>query len=98
VVGGLYEVRAAREGDRTVVYPDSLRYNGMSVIENLATIQAQALRWEVERTSKSLERRTPRLKEIDDAIAPVVRLASSMVGYANREAIARYVAAKIHGA
>lgn len=99
VVGGRYEVTVSRDGDSRTVH-------GTPTFTDRADLPADEIgAWEVAdraayatHRAHTLEASAKRTSEVDTALAPLLRIAARLTAYADREALARYVAAKVHTA
>lgn len=98
VVGGLYDVRVDRAGDRVQVFTATSTYVGVDNGDDMPDLLLRARRWERTRKRRALEKRDARTSEIDRALAPLLTLAANVHGYGNRQALVDYVTAKIFSA
>jgi hypothetical protein len=99
VVGGQYEVTVSRDGDSRTVH-------GTPVFTDRADPPDDEVgAWEVAdraayaaHRAHALQASAKRSSEVDTALVPLLRIAARLTSYADRDALVRYVTAKVHTA
>lgn len=96
-IGGLYSVDADLDGDGVSVFQDTLRYTGEKIddVEQVAVWQAADQSARTSAAERAAERRHSKSTELDEALAPVLRLIQRARTRSEAQAIARVVGDKL---
>jgi hypothetical protein len=97
-IGGVHTLRVERKDDHIYVLGgDVPRWSG-EFAEDSAAIQLQAASREDALRIKRLMNNTSRMQTIDDALAPLLEIASSLPIHTDRDTLVQYVTRRIYAA
>lgn len=97
VFGGIYRIQALRaDGDALSALPDAA-WTGRRA-EDAAQVEVRARAAETALALKRREASASRTQLLDDAVAPLVAIASGLMSSTDRAALIQYVTAKVYGA
>lgn len=100
VVGGEYDITVSHSGDRTSVHGQPV-YAGQADDVDPAQVgawkAADQAAYAADR-ARLLEASARRRNELDEALRPVLEIAARLTSFGDRDALARYVTAKIYAA